>query len=344
MAESAVLDFATLLAPVAADQPCGTPVPYEVRAQLEEARKEDNPDDYAPDDPARPETFRKANWPAIVRLAGDTLARSSKDLLVAARLTEALTRLHGFAGLRDGLRLLRELIEQHWDQLYPSIEDGDLEVRAAPFNWLDDNVRGIHFPDAVRMLPLVAGKSGAASWLDWRRSQDGRGAITREQFDRIAAEALADDCARTAAEIDECSREIELLRRQLDTRLGGHAPGLIQLRQAIADCQTLLSQILGQKRPAGGPETDNRAEMPASSAQPGTGGAIRSRAEAYRQLAQAAAVLQELEPHSPIPYLIKRAVELGSLTFPELIVKLIRDENVLAELSRELGIKREESS
>ena len=54
----------------------------------------------------------------------------------------------------------------------------------------------------------------------------------------------------------------------------------------------------------------------------------------------AAAALQRLEPHSPIPYLINRAVELGALSFPELMRILIRNSDVLAGLNRELGIKQ----
>jgi type VI secretion system protein ImpA len=64
-----------------------------------------------------------------------------------------------------------------------------------------------------------------------------------------------------------------------------------------------------------------------------------TRAEVYRQLKEAAAVLRNLEPHSPIPYFIERAVELGALPFPEMIRALIRDGGVLSELNRELGIK-----
>ena len=58
------------------------------------------------------------------------LARRSKDLQVAAWLTEALTRTYGFPGLRDGLRVLRGLHEAFWETLHPQIEDGDLEFRA----------------------------------------------------------------------------------------------------------------------------------------------------------------------------------------------------------------------
>jgi type VI secretion system protein ImpA len=52
-------------------------------------------------------------------------------------------------------------------------------------------------------------------------------------------------------------------------------------------------------------------------------------------------MLKELEPHSPIPYLIQRAVELGSLPFPELIKELVRDQKILTDLNRELGIKEQ---
>jgi type VI secretion system protein ImpA len=181
----------------------------------------------------------------------------------------------------------------------------------------------------------VAGKKGALSWLDWRRSQDGRGPVSREDFDKAVVEATAEDCAQTGEAINQSLEELDQLRQRLDTRMGPSAPGLNALRQAITDCQTLMGHILPQKRPAIAAESDTLDE-----ASPQTGvRAATSRAEAYRQLTQAAAVLQELEPHSPIPYLVRKAVELGSLSFPELIARLIRDEGVLTELNRELGIK-----
>ena len=78
-------------------------------------------------------------------------------------------------------------------------------------------------------------------------------------------------------------------------------------------------------------------------AAPSSSGAAKagSREQAYRQLAQAAAVLRQLEPHSPIPYLIQRAVELGNLPFPQLMRALIREATVVEQLNRELGIHEE---
>jgi type VI secretion system protein ImpA len=342
-----VLDVSELLLPVPGEDPAGGPVPYEVRRELEEARKEDNPDDFAENDPMRPAEFKKADWPALVRLARETLRDISKDLLVATRLTEALVRLHGYAGLRDGLRLLRELVEGCWDRLRPPIEDGDLEVRAGPFFWLDDPDKGARFPMTLRRVPLVVGEAGQGyGWLDWRQSQAGIGSVSHDDFERAVAASPAQGVADAAEALRESREELRLLGRCLGERMEGAAPGLAEIHRAVEECQQLAEQILRRKSPA-----------PAESAHPGdqaspaaaTNGAspaaaAATRAEAYRQLARAADLLQTLEPHSPIPYLVRRAVELGALPFPQLMKALIRDANVLGELSRELGIKESEGS
>jgi len=76
---------------------------------------------------------------------------------------------------------------------------------------------------------------------------------------------------------------------------------------------------------------------PGDSAEP----KMETRAEIYARVAEAAAKLQQIEPHSPIPYLLNRAVELGSLPFPELMKSLILNADVLKLMNRELGIKEQ---
>src|SRR5438309_7366823 len=98
MPSEATLDVDTLAAPIPGDDPAGDPVAFDLREQLEEARKEINPDSYPEDDPMRPEP-KAADWPAIIRLTSEALAESSKDMMLAARLTEALVKEHGFGGL-----------------------------------------------------------------------------------------------------------------------------------------------------------------------------------------------------------------------------------------------------
>ena len=161
MASPPVLNSEPLLAPIPGDNPAGGAIPFEIREKLEEGRKEINLEDFDKNDPARPTEAKKADWSGIIRLAQETLSKTSKDLLISARLTEALVKQHGFAGLRDGLHLMRLLVEQCWDRLNPSIEDGDLEVRAGPFNWLADAEKGARFPNSLRRG--CRGSSGSRS-------------------------------------------------------------------------------------------------------------------------------------------------------------------------------------
>jgi type VI secretion system protein ImpA len=343
MASESAINLDELLAPIPGDDAAGEPVPFQVREDLEQFRKEVDPNDFAADDPARPTEAKKADWPKIARLGITTLTGTSKDLLVAARTTEALAHQHGFTGLADGFRLLRGLVEQCWDRLYPVVEDGDLEVRGGPFNWLGDGDRGARFPNAVRALPLVRGENGAWSWRDWQSINDG--AREKSDFDRVVAAASREDCQRTFDDLTRCLTEFKSLTDALNGKMGPAGPAMSELWAALSDCYTLAKQVLQRKGPA-------EEDSPAEGASAETNGApaaaparaAASRAEAYRRLAEAADVIERLEPHGPIPYLVRRAVELGALPFPLLMRALIRDDGVISEMNRELGIKSEPES
>jgi type VI secretion system protein ImpA len=340
MASPPLLDADALLLPIPGENPAGEPISFQLRETLNESRKAIDPDLYPADDPMRPE-LRPADWPGIVRLAKEVLTGTSKDLLVAARLTEALVKLHGFAGARDGFRLLRQLVNDCWERLNPPIEDGDLEVRAAPFNWLDDPDLGARFPTTLRAVPLVAGENYA--WQQWHQMQAGRGPLTAEVFERAVAATPREFCQQTVDDLAEARTELNLLTECLRSRLNEVAPGLFEVHKALEECEVLALQILERKGPApiaeAEPSTEEASTEGPAVEKTGPGRRPTTRADVYAQLNELANVLQQMEPHSPIPYLIQKAVELGGLPFPQLMRALIRDENILSEMNRELGIK-----
>lgn len=355
MASPPLLPFEDLTAPIPGDEPAGESVPFSIRQKLEEHRKEVNPADFAADDPLRPAEPKRANWPGIIDLARETLTKTSKDLLVAARLTEALVKQHGYAGARDGLHLLRLLTEECWDRVNPIIEDGDIEVRAGAFNWLDDPDRGARFPNSLRAVPLVSFEGESYAWQHWKQLQDGRGPLSAETFDRAIQATPREQCQMQVDDLAESLRELEQLGQALTEKMNSTAPSLLALRKALTDCHTLAQQILERKGPAldlapapaeatdEAPQQDGAAAAPAAHDRQSIPRALRTRADIYRQLSEAANLLQQIEPHSPIPYLIQRAVALGMLPFPKLMRELIRDDGILNELNRELGIREEEA-
>lgn len=65
--------------------------------------------------------------------------------------------------------------------------------------------------------------------------------------------------------------------------------------------------------------------------------APQSRDEAYRLLAIVADYLMRYEPHSPVPYMLKRALDWGGKPLPELLAELMAGERGRA-LGAALGL------
>jgi type VI secretion system protein ImpA len=64
-----------------------------------------------------------------------------------------------------------------------------------------------------------------------------------------------------------------------------------------------------------------------------------SRAQAYRTLEAVADYLSKTEPHSPTPYLIRRAVNWGRMPLPELMAEIMREEGDLNRMISVLGLQ-----
>ena len=180
----------------------------------------------------------------------ETLTGTSKDLLVAARLTEALTKEHGFGGLRDGLRLMRRLVAECWDRLNPAIEsEDDLEVRAAPFYWLDESDRGARFPITLRQVPMVSGDGGQFGWLQWKNPRAARTASRRPTSRRPIQATPREHCQAMFDDLTESWQELDALAKELNGKMGQYAPAFTGLRQAVGECRALAQQILQSKGP-----------------------------------------------------------------------------------------------
>jgi len=105
--------------------------------------------------------------------ASETLEKRSKDLQIAAWLTEALLHRDGCAGLHEGLTLLHGFVDRFWDHVHPELEDGDAELRAAPLEWL-----GTRLNIVVRQVPVT---TSGVSWLKCQESRTVPGEQDAEQ-------------------------------------------------------------------------------------------------------------------------------------------------------------------
>ena len=349
MATPPILDLDELLAPIPGPNPSGRSLAYEPEYDaLQEARR-------AEDDTLQGDWQRKAKvaeWDRVIDLGRDNLRRLTKDLRIAGWVAEALARRHGFAGLRDGLRLVRGLIDGYWPTCYPEVEDGDLEARAAALASLNQEKL---LPLLIRSMPLTDDMNERRySFLRWQESRatdnaglrnpelmqaliaDGK--LTTEQFDTAVAQTPRAFYEALAADLDECRADLHGLEQLADERFGRESPSLVDVRKALDDCRKLLVPILKAKReqepddsppaepspaddgvPADGelPVDDGPVAAPEAPTRrpraPSASGPIADAADAHRRIVEAAAYLRQHDRGSPVPYLVVRALRMAEV-------------------------------
>lgn len=81
---------------------------------------------------------QQVDWHRLVTLCFTVLSERSKDLLVAAYLSLALTKIHGMSGLAAGAGILGDMIETFWEDLFPPKKR--LRGRINALDWWIDNM------------------------------------------------------------------------------------------------------------------------------------------------------------------------------------------------------------
>ena len=336
-----------LLAPIPGANPCGPNLRHSVEYdKIKKAREpeRDSNDLIIPD-------LASVNYPVVLRLTSEALAEKTKDLQIAAWYAEAMFATTGFGGLRDGLDLMRALLEQYWDNVHPEIEDGDLEMRATPLEWfgnyLDPNK---NFSPAfiAQLLPLTdAGHNylqySEALRLGYESEVEGsankarrtardnaikEGRLVPEQFDAATLQTPKAFYKALMADIDGSVKSLEELDRFCEERFGSAAPGFVKLKRVLAEISVPARSILKKKLELepDPPEATTGADTAADAYAVGAGGAaaapalapglsaqIASREDAVQHVIAAARRLRQDNDKDPAAYLVTRALRWGEV-------------------------------
>jgi type VI secretion system protein ImpA len=274
-----VVDITELLAPIAGESPAGSDLRASRRASgpfamlklaRTAARAAERKIAVADEDGqgARP------NWRPVHDLATKILQEESKDLEVATYLVEALVRLHGFAGLRDGFRVCRCLVEDYWDELYPAPDHEGLTGRVAALMSLNGFENDGTLIAPILTIPLTGtGPPGPYSHAHYdqalrtetltdaaaKKRRVDRGAITMKQFVDAVAQTPVEFYVRLAGEIDECRAEFDALRGLLDELCGDQAPHSSNIRNALESCHDAVHSVAKEKLAAAAAMAGNGA-------------------------------------------------------------------------------------
>ena len=366
MPSADVLDFEKLLAPIAGEKPVGgdlrvnagpASLYYQVKdgrsaARAAERRIEGGADETPPD------------WKPVVQSATKALAEATKDLELVAYLIEGLCRTQGFAGLRDGFRLARGLVENFWDGIYPLPDEDGLATTLAPLAGLngDDSEGTLIAPiNRIGITDSASqGKLGTAVYLqavavakivdpEARERRIAAGSPSMEMVQKAVDETPAPFFRTLHDDITAALDEYAKLNAVLDEKAGRFAPPTSAIRGALEGVLAAINDVARAKLAvtATAQAAEQAAEangQPTANGQPAEAAGerlpvIRTRDDALNAILQLSDYFRRLEPHSMVPYALEQAVRWARMPLPELMMELIDDESARRALFKQVGIR-----
>jgi type VI secretion system protein ImpA len=239
------------------------------------------------------------------------------------------------------------------------LTDGSGGLRYSYSDWEDSQ----KFDIPANTRELDSAEQEALNDLRTRAAEEGK--ITSEQWRAARNTTGRQFYEATYLVLSDCFTEFQALNAAIDEKFERQAPGLRSIQGALEDVHALVERILQEKRvlepdaPASAQTSDSDGNQtgfpvegngagggsPAMQLRGATAGrasssAIASRQEAYRKLAEAAAYFREAEPHSPVSYLVERAIRWGQMPLESWLAEVVKSDDVLIALRETLGLKQ----
>ncbi|MDP3935561.1 MAG: type VI secretion system protein TssA [Alphaproteobacteria bacterium] len=334
-----------LLLPIREDSPSGDMIRYEnIYREIQSLRNAT--DAQVPD-------YKKLETVCV-----NTLKNVSKDLHVVVILTEAWANSYGLSGLTEGLHLIIDMCETFWTTLHPNNLD-DQDARLSSFVWINDKLSDVVLKTRItapqvpgmpiytlatlidaRQLELVMQKSGL-------RKTDVLDQALKEN--RPTLEILAKSMIITpigfyeqlVTDIQSAVVAIERLEGFLDDKYKEESITLKSFDTYLDYIKTYAEEAIEKKRalpPTEHTEPSEDDEQSSENTSTTFQDAKRLPADQlYVLLAKIAERLEEIEPKSPAPKLVRKAIEWGNMSTTELFNDLARHDISIAEITKILG-------
>ncbi|WDE07785.1 type VI secretion system protein TssA [Thalassomonas viridans] len=315
--------YQVITAIISHDSPCGKSLEDDPALEALYFQAEGQPERFDGSNtlPATP-----PDWAAIEKTAA-TFLTQSKDLNLIVLLCQCALSRGGLDKFSECLTAVNELLDEHWESLFPALDNGDATERLSALANLNDiskvitplkNIRlaksGMFGPLCLKDLEaLETAEADAPGELNESQVRaifkDTDQAVLLQLFERVSAcpgqlNALATSFARQDPQgqcpgFDEVIAVLEKITRQL----GKYA----ELNPAPADTDktaTAPEQVSGHT---------------ASGSPAGKNGQITSRADVEQAIDNICDYFKQHEPSSPVPLLLKRAKTLINKDFMQIM-------------------------
>ena len=320
-----MINIEELLKPISPEEPCGVDISYDPATQELETLMR-----------GKPETqFSQAEEPRwdAVRDGCVALLLRSKNLRVAQVLCLTLLRTEGLTGFRDGLAVLRGMLVEHWEGIYPRLDPEDKNDPTERVNILESLVTPLAtYGDPMQFLRRLR----EAKLSDSKK-------VGRFSMEEIAP-SLTKDAATAVAPVDPAQVQAAFLDTEPE-KLGQLMTAVTESTAAAKEMDAFLTKTIGAGstvdwKPllagleeirkilapfvpqAGGESTEVAADGTVVKTAPANSGAIQSREDVVRMLDRICEYYSLAEPSSPVPLMLRRAQRLAAMSFIEIIEDL----------------------
>jgi type VI secretion system protein ImpA len=352
----------TILQPFQDGPPAGRDLRLDVTPQspyfrLRDARSEARAEERQADNEPDAGDSGSRHWNTVKELAVGVLESTSKDLEIAAWLTESLVRSEGLSGIETGARILSGLVESFWnDGLFPAIDEDGMETRLASIGGLNGQGGVGTLLQPLRKIVLFERQDGTPVTVwQFEQSEDvaGIGDATRRN-QRLAsgvaplAELEGDARGVGQAALTEIGLQVagairawqaldDALAKAADTEAPStrRVAELLDKIQRIVDryvenlpVQNAVATTMTEQTEPDHPETPRAAFVPQM-----------DREGLLAEITRIAALFRVNEPNSPLGYTLDEAVRRARLGWPDLLKELVPDAGSRAGFLSSLGIR-----
>ena len=322
--------------------------------------------------------LKVADWGFVKNQCAELLSDTSKDMKLALWYVDALSHTDHLVGISQGLSLLQALNDEYWLTMYPPLdgEEDSMDIRAGLLSWfvkaLTDDIKQLSLAD-TKLESYDYNYYLTARDHDKQRQQnpdsETSNHLTLSDYNHAIKNSSEAWQQALMSNLNRVTEQWQDLTDQLNDLMGMDAPVfapvtdlLVALTQHLrplipeyADTTNSISQE-GVADTVGS-EGDNESTMldgnkslastknvTLTDFNPSNRDHQSNRQQALKLLAQIQEYFATNEPHSPVTFLLGRAIDWADMPLDQWLAHIIKNEDQLSMISDMVGIQPKRQS
>lgn len=323
-----------LLKPISAEEPCGPDLSYDPAFQQLGILLTGKPE-------TQFSTAEDPDWKELRDLSVEFHGRS-KHITASVILVLSLLKTDGVPGLRDGLTLVKGLLEKYWDTLYPRLDPDDNNDPTERMNIIANLAS---FGEPYRLIPrlqqaalanspslgrvrlddIILAKTPSATPVEGQPTP-----LTEGQIAAIFKDSNLEALKSAHEAVVQSVETVKAIDALLTEKVGTRSVNFEELIKSLKLVQAALAPHVGA--PVEGGDEAASTDAAGGGAAVGGGaravsvpGAVNSRADVVQTIERLCEYYRQNEPSSPVPLILHRAQRMVHMSFMEIVTELTPD-------------------